>query len=270
MNLLLIVLALLLVAPATPGTVSVAYAGSLVRVMEGPVATSLRETTGLQFTGEGKGSNALAHLITAGLRSPDVFISADPKLLDPLVRNRTIAGYRVFGSARMVLAYSPNSMHRAVFDQLRRGQRALLTTLVLPDMRIGRTDPRLDPKGARTLTVLRLLGRRFDASQTAQRVANQSGVFPEEDLAVRVETGEEDAGFFYSTEVTGRDLEVIELPQGTNLDGRITYALAILRDAAHPAAAKTFANFILRGPGRGLLAKAGVKYFPHPNVVGMP
>lgn len=266
-----VVLTMMLAAvPASGGTVSVAYAGSLVRVMEGPLTTALRAQTGLRFAGEGKGSKALAHLIEAGLRSPDVFISADPKLLDELMpgRKASISGYAIFGSARMVIAYSETSPHRSLFEDVERGKRSILDVLADPHVRVGRTDPQLDPKGVRTVRVLSLLGAHYHHPDRARQILAKAEVFPEEDLAVRVESGEEDAGFFYSTETPGRGLRVVELPADTNLSHQISYAIARLQNAPHPPAAKLFVDFVLSGGGKSVLEQAGVSYFAQPRIIG--
>ena len=254
--------ALFAVVPVSSGPVSVAYAGSLVRTMEGPIAQSLRQRTGLQFSGEAKGSRALAHLIAAGLRTPDVFLSADPKLMNGICDDSTI-----FGSARMVVAYSPRSPHRLLFEAAAQGRRSILSVLAAPGVRVGRTDPQLDPKGARTIRSLTLLGRHFHDPRAAQAVLADSPVYPEEDLAVRVESGELDAGFFYSTETAGRGLVAIELPSDSNLSTQIAYAVCEVRGAKHPAAARAFLAFVLRGEGRAILESAGVRYFAHPKTV---
>lgn len=269
----LILAAMLAFVPSPAGSVSVVYAGSLIRVMEGPVAQTLPQQTGLQFQGEAKGSKALANLIRAGLRAPDIFISADPKLLDGLMTGGSdafLSGYTVFGSARMVVAYSDKSPHHAIFDDAARGQHSILDALLDPAVRVGRTDPQLDPKGERTIRVLQLLGNHFRNSKQAQSVLQKAEMFPEEDLALRVESGEVDAGFFYSTEIPGRGLRVVELPADTNLSRQITYAIAVLRRAPHPQAAKTFAAFILAGGGKAALEQAGIAYFDHPQSIGRP
>jgi molybdate/tungstate transport system substrate-binding protein len=245
--------------PFSGDTVSVMYAGSLVRVMEGPLAASLHARTGLRFSGEAKGSKAIAQLIRAGLRTPDIFVSADPKLIDG------IAPYIIFGSARMVVAYSQKSPQHALFEQAADGKRSILDVLADPSVRVGRTDPQLDPKGERTLKALALLGRHYYDSALAKRVEQKSEMFPEEDLAVRVESGEVDAGFFYSTEIPGRGLRTVELPADANLSSEITYAIAELPDAPHPRAAAAFVDFILNGDGKRILEQAGVQFFAHPR-----
>lgn len=274
MKLISTILATMLALVPTPaGSVSVLYAGSLVRVMEGPVAQTLAQQTGLQFQGEGKGSKALANLIGSGLRNPDVFISADPKLLDGLMTggdNSPVSSYTVFGSARMVIAYSDRSPNRAIFEAAARGQQSILDVLADKQVRLGRTDPQLDPKGERTVRVLQLLGTHFRQPKQALTVLQKTEIFPEEDLALRVESGEIDAGFFYSTEIPGRGLRAVELPGDANLSRQITYAIAVMRHAPHPQAAKTFAGFILSGAGKIALEQAGVAYFAHPEIVGRP
>jgi len=252
------------VAISQAQNVSVLYAGSLVATMEGPVKAALRSRYGLRFEGEAKGSRALANLIAAGLRTPDVFISADPALIVHLDRSEhLVRAYSVFGSARMVVAYSSKSPHRALFERAAAGKVSILAVLADPSVRVGRTDPQLDPKGERTIRVLRLLGKHYHAAATALAVERKAEAFPEEDLAVRVESGEVDAGFFYSTEIPGRDLRPVELPDDTNLSHDIAYALAIMNDAPHPQAARAFAHFVLDGAGKALLQKAGVRYFAH-------
>lgn len=248
--------------PASAPTVSVAYAASLVAPMEGAIARALLARTGVRFAGEAKGSRALANLIRAGLRTPDVFISAEPKLLAGLAPS-----YTIFGSARMVIGYSAKSPHAALFSQAARGRISLLKALLSPGVRLGRTDPRLDPKGARTIRAAQLLGRHFHDAGAAQQLLRNSPQFPEEDLTVRVETGELDAGFFYSIETKPLGLSVIELPADANLANEIAFAVAILPKAAHPQAARTFVDFLLHGQGKTILEDAGLRYYARPRTV---
>lgn len=255
-------------AAAPDATVQVAYAGSLVATMEGPLKAALHEQTGLNFSGEAKGSRALANLISAGLRTPDVFISADPQLIEKLRTQNLIRSSTVFGSARMVVAYSEKSPHHELFERAAAGKASILDVLAEPNVRVGRTDPQLDPKGARTLRVLHLLGTHFRDAAKAREVEAKAETFPEEDLAVRVESGEVDAGFFYSTEISGRSLRAVELPGDANLSDDIAYALALMRSAPHPRAAEVFAKFVLEGGGRAILEKAGVRYFAQPHRPG--
>ncbi len=248
--------------PTSASTVSVAYAGSLVATMEGPVARALLARAGVHFIGEAKGSRTLANLIRADLREPDVFISADPSLLTGLAPS-----YTVFGSARMVIAYSQKSPRARLFANAAKGNVSLLAVLTAPGVRVGRTDPRLDPKGARTIRAIELLAKHDGHPGLGRMLLANAQEFPEEDLAVRVETGELDAAFFYSTETARLGLRTLELPSYANLSGEITYAVAVLPHAAHPAAARTFVDFLLHGQGKDILEAAGVRFFVHPRIV---
>jgi molybdate/tungstate transport system substrate-binding protein len=219
------------------------------------------ERTGVHFAGEAKGSRALANLIRAGLRRPDVFISADPTLMTGLAPT-----YEVFGSARMVIAYSEKSARGRLFAGAGSAKTSLLALLTAPGVRVGRTDPRLDPKGARTIRAIQLLGKHEGRLALARGLLAAAQEFPEEDLAVRVETGELDAAFFYSTETGPLGLRTIELPAAANLSGEIAYAIAILPQPAHPAAAATFVDFVLHGEGKRILEAAGVRFFAHARI----
>ncbi|HET9028798.1 MAG TPA: substrate-binding domain-containing protein [Candidatus Aquilonibacter sp.] len=250
MRALLVLLSLLLVGASAPQRdVLVVYAGSLVTPMEGPLATAAA-ADGLRLSGEPRGSTALAHLIEAHLRSPDVFISADRRLVDELATKGFVARSRTFASATLVLGYSPQSRFKALFEQAARGKISIKALLETPGLRIARTDPALDPKGARTIQALKLLG----LPQTL------GAIYPEEDLLVRLETGEADVAFLYSTESIARNIPSIALPGKASLSGEITYTLAILKAAAHPNAAARFATFIFSGPGRPILERAGLTY----------
>src|SRR5581483_2891136 len=72
------------IASSTPttahsgGTVQVMYAASLESIMENQVKSTFDQSTGYAFSGEAKGSLALANEIKGRLRRPDVFISASP------------------------------------------------------------------------------------------------------------------------------------------------------------------------------------------------
>jgi molybdate/tungstate transport system substrate-binding protein len=252
MRTILLLLTALALAGATtqPADVVVAYAGSLVTPMEGPIATDVLNSANLHLLGEGKGSKALEHLIESGLRKPDVFISADSKLVDALEKLGLVESRATFASASMVLGYSTLSPHRALFESAASGKTSLLEVLRTPGLTIGRTDPALDPKGERTLRSLALMKLPQDLGS----------IYPEEDLLARLETGTLDAAFLYSTESVARHVPAIQLPGSASLSGEITYTLAVMKAAPHPQAALTFARYIEAGSGRQIFEAAGLHY----------
>ncbi|MEO6913305.1 MAG: extracellular solute-binding protein [Candidatus Baltobacteraceae bacterium] len=244
------------------GTLNVVYAGSLVTPMEGPISSAFTRSSGATFLGEGKGSVALSHLIEDGVRNPDVFISADPKVLDDLIARKFITSYTIFGSSPMTIGYSPKSRFATSFEAAARGERSLLDVLSTPGLRIGRTDPQLDPKGTRSIRALTLLANQQGRPQAAAQILgpndNPAQVFPEEALLVRLESGDVDAAFLYSTEASARHIPAIVL-RG---DAGAVYAIAILKTAQHRKAADAFVQFLLHDEGKHILEQAGIEYLP--------
>jgi len=285
---------LVLCCAATPAPVHVLYAGSLVRVMERQIGPAFERRCRCSFQGEGRGSNAIANLILAGVRDPDVFISADTAALKRLMGTGKapgmISAYASFATSRLVLGYSARSRFASRFAAAAAGRLTLPELLQTPGLRIGRTDPRLDPKGYRTLIAMRLEAKLTHDDRLVrvlEDAANQT--LPEAQLLVRLENGDLDVAFLYSTESQSRHLTALELPAAANLghpalardyasttvtvDGKtyrgapIAYALTMLNAAANEQGAQNFVRYLLYGNGRVSLSESGVDFI-HPIVTG--
>jgi molybdate/tungstate transport system substrate-binding protein len=76
---------------------------------------------------------------------------------------------------------------------------------------------------------------------------NPAQVLPEETLIGRLQSGQLDAGFFYSTEVT--DLKMAAIRPAPELQAKASYTLTILSDASNASGAVRFANFLLSAQG---------------------
>ncbi len=245
-----------------PANVSVLYAGSLVTAMEGPIKSALLEEH-LVFEGEPGGSKALANLILAGVRSPDVFISVDPRIVANL--GSRVASATTFAGTSLGIAWAPTSKYAELFDAVAAGATPLQRALEMPGLRIGRTDPQLDPKGAYTLqAVTTWLGSAGERRLLGDD-QNPAQIFPEQDLLARVDTGQADVGFFYRIEAIARGYRFVPLPGNAALTDHITYTLAVMRSAPHPKQARAFADFILSGRGRTILEHAGLMYLNPPR-----
>ncbi len=229
--------------------------------MEGPVKTALRER-GIDFQGEPGGSKELANLILAGLRSPDVFISVDPKLVAKL--GDRVASAATFAGTSLGVAWAPGFKYSALFESVATGKTSLQSALETPGIKIGRTDPQLDPKGGYTIEGVTMWLGRGGERRILGADENPSQIFPEQDLLARVDTGQADVGFFYRTEAVARGYRFIPLPGAAALTDRITYTLAIMKGAQDPAAAHAFADFVLSGEGRPILERAGLTYLAPP------
>lgn len=275
------------------GTVSVLYAGSLVNIMEHQVKPAFDKQTGYTFQGEGKGSLALANEIKGHLRTPDVFISADPnvdKQLMGAANGSYVSWYVNLARTELVIGYNPKSKFAADFQAAASGSKPWYQVLEEPGLRLGRTDPELDPKGYATLFMFQLAQQYYNQAGLEQKVLgsdeNASQVFPEEELVARLGAGQLDAGIFYLNEAKAANLPYISLPTQINLGdptmatayaaahwtnpktgktakgGPILYTITIPSTSKDMAGAIAFVNYLLSSQGQALLQGAGILSTP--------
>ena len=259
-------------AAATPSfaqdnTVNVLYAGSLVNLMERSVGPAFEKATGLQFRGYAAGSNKIANEIKGKLRRGDVFISASPKVNQTLMgadNGDHVSWYVSFAESPLMIGYNPKSKFAADFKTKRWDQ-----VLQEPGIRIGRTDPKLDPKGAFTVEMMTKAADLYHQPDLVEKTLgdpeNPAQVLPEETLVGRLQSGQLDAGFFYSTETS--DLKIPAFQPAPELAAKASYTLTILSDAPNDVGAARFVDFLLSAQGRALLKQHGVDVIK-PTVTG--
>lgn len=148
---------------------------------------------------EAHGSATVRRLVVDGLRNPDAVALADPRLFDGVSDRATF-----FATNALVVAYDPESPHAG---DLRRDWRAAIAA---DGIAIGRTDPKQDPLGYRTVMALELAERRYGVD--ADGVLEASRVFRETDLLNVVEQGGIDAAFAYRNMAVERGLPAASLP----------------------------------------------------------
>ena len=250
-------------------TVVVLYAGSLVNLMEHGVGPAFDKNTGDQFQGFAGGSNGLANQIKGRLRRGDVFISANPRVNDDLTGTANgdwVSWYINFAQSPLVIGYSPSSRFASELKT-----KPWYEVLQEPGIKIGRTDPKLDPKGALTVQLLDRAEQVYKLPGLAQKVLrapdNPEQVRPEENLVGRLQSGLIDVGFFYSTETADLKIPAIVLPAEVALSAR--YTVTVLRDAAHPVAAIKFVDLLLGAQGRAVMQEHGLDTVK-PSVGGDP
>jgi molybdate/tungstate transport system substrate-binding protein len=252
------VLSVSLGANAADQTVNVMYAGSLVHLMERGVGPAFEKASGVKFAGYAGGSNKLANEIRGKLRRADVFISATPKVNDTLMgagNGDWVQGYVVFAQSPLQLGYNANSK----FAPMLKSQR-WDAVLQQPGIRIGRTDPKLDPKGAFSVELINRAAKLYNEPDLMARTlgtpGNPAQVLPEETLVGRLQSGQLDVGFFYSTETSDLKIPAIDLP--VELSAKADYTVTILRDAPNRQAALKFVQFLLGPQGAAQLKLHGV------------
>jgi molybdate/tungstate transport system substrate-binding protein len=238
--------------------VDVLYAGSLVNLMERGIGPAFNRATGDQFRGYAGGSVGLANQIKGRLRDGDVFISANPKVNSALMGTENgawVSWYIAFAQSPLVIGYSASSKFAGAFKT-----KPWYQVLMEPGIKIGRTDPKLDPKGSLTLALMNQAETFYKSPGLAQKVLgaadNPEQVLPEETLVGRLQSGQLDAGFFYSTETADARIPTLSLPPA--ITPKAVYTVTILRNAPNPAGAGRFVAFLLGGDGRELLKEHGL------------
>jgi molybdate/tungstate transport system substrate-binding protein len=256
-------------------TVSVLYAGSLAAVMENGIGRAFTKSTGYGYQGEAQGSLGAAQMIHDHIRTPDVFISADPSvnvkiLMGPQNRN-LVKWFSIVAASQLVLAYNPKSKFASKFQECAAGTLPWYQLLATPGLRFGRGDPSIDPKGYRTLFLFRLASRFYHHPEIAALLGdamNPAQVFPEIVLMTKIESGQFDAGIFYKHEVVAHKLPYVTLPpevnqgdpqmanfyaqesyttpSGQHVTGSpILFTVTILESARHREAALALVRFLL-------------------------
>jgi molybdate/tungstate transport system substrate-binding protein len=210
-------------AQASKNKVFVMYAASLIKTFEDVLGPAFQKESGYPYEGEARGSVQVANMIIDGLRTPDFFVSAGTIPIKRLMNNTTpYADWLIkFGSAEMVIAYSPKSRFISDLDKARTGEIPWYQVLSNPDLKFGRTDPELDPKGYYTIITAELANLYYNDSGIKQRIIgdnrNTKQIFPEEILKTILEQGQLDAVAAYKHEAVARGLPYITLPPQISL-----------------------------------------------------
>jgi len=254
-------------ACADEGKVEVLYAGSLVNLITKQVGPAFQTASGYSVTGKGAGSTALVTDIKGKVDKGDVFISASPTVNNGLMGAENgdhLSWYVNFAESPLMIGYNPQSRFAAQFKSKRWDE-----VLQEPGIRIGRTDPKLDPKGAFTVEMVTKAAALYKQPDLVQKTLgapeNPDQVLPEETLVGRLQSGQLDAGFFYSTETS--DLNIPAIRPAPELQAKASYTITILGDAPNAKGAARFVDFLMSAKGRQLLEEHGVDVVK-PAVVG--
>jgi len=235
-------------APPKPsGKVQVLYAGSLESLMEKDLGSAYTTSSGVQFEGTPAGSTELVSDIKGKVKQADVFISASADAntgLEGASNGGWEDWYATFATAPLVLGYNPNS--KFANDLKTKPWQQVITE---PGFLFGSTDPKLDPKGK--------LGAQ--ALQAVNLPATTATVFPEEQLVARLQAGQLDAGFFYSSEAADAKIPTVTLG---SVQLKATYTVTVLNKAPNEAAAVSFVDYLLGTDGLALLKKHGLQLKP--------
>ncbi|MGH9057526.1 MAG: extracellular solute-binding protein [Acidimicrobiales bacterium] len=245
------------------GRVNVLYAASLLDLMQKNVEPAFQAATGYTVEGFPAGSKALVAEIKGEVRRGDVFISASPtvnKDLEGASNGGWVSWYVTFATAPLVIGYNPSS--RFAHDLRTKPWYEVVTE---PGFLLGRTDPSTDPKGKLAVTALESAATAHDIPALAALAHTTEGMFPEETLVGRLQAGQLDAGFFYSSEAAAAKIPTVAL---TGEDLKASYTITVLRGAPDPAGAEAFVTWLLGGAGQAGLTSEGFHLLSPPTVTG--
>ncbi|WP_194908837.1 extracellular solute-binding protein [Catenulispora rubra] len=234
-------------APSASGPVKVAYAASLANLMEHDLGPAYNKATGGDFQGNAAGSTQLVSEIKGKVKQADVFISASTDANTGLIGDANggwEAWYATFATAPLVIAYNPSSKFAADIKSKPWNQ-----VITESGFKMGSTDPKLDPKGKLAAQAL-----------TKDNVPTSAvQVFPEEQLVGRLQSGQLDAGFFYSSEATELNIPTVTLG---DIHLQATYTVSVLNKAPDADAGVAFVQFLLGDAGKALMTKHGLQLQP--------
>jgi molybdate/tungstate transport system substrate-binding protein len=245
--------ALPLARGSASGTVSALFAGSLLNYMEHNFGPSFAKATGYGYKGFGGGSTEVANQIKGGVREGDVFISAASaadNLLEGSANGDWVSWYTTFASSPLMLAYNPDSSFGKQLAQGKPWYEVITETGVL----VGRTDPKLDPKGILTVEAVEGAARKLHKTALTQALSSFP-VYPETALVGRLQTGQLDAGFFYAVEAASAHLATVPLTPAYKY---ANYTVTVLNRAANPTGGAALVRYLLNAQRKYTLKKNGL------------
>jgi molybdate/tungstate transport system substrate-binding protein len=238
---------------AASGTVSTLFAGSLLNYMEHNFGPSFAKATGYDYRGFGGGSTEVAAQIKGDVRQGDVFISASSaadNLLEGSANGDWVSWYTTFASSPLMLAYDPDS---SFGKQLAQGK-PWYQVITEPGILVGRTDPKLDPKGILTVEAVDGAARKLRRPALTHALGSFP-VYPETALIGRLQAGQLDAGFFYAVEASSAHLVTVPL---TPVYKYANYTVTILNRAANPTGGAALVRYLLNAQRKFTLKKNGL------------
>ena len=211
------------------GTANVAAASSLSYLSEHTVGPAFTKAEGYKYSGTYNASGDLESDIASGEISPNVFESVGGDNITPLEPQFT-KWYVQYAGTSMVIAYNPNSKYASQFKAYADGSQPLSglfgTLLQTPGLKLGRTDPNIDPQGRDFIYMLELAQSYYHLpSNTVAKIlgtsdfgtATSSQIYAESSLDSTLQSGQLDASSAFVTQAIELHLDYIPLPSAINL-----------------------------------------------------
>lgn len=215
-------LAVFSATPVLAKDIRVTYAGSMGKVMDQGLGPVFAKAQNGEYQGQGQGAYGMARLLASHKLTADVFVSINPGPMQILKDAGLIDDAVPVASTSMVVAYSPKGKYAQQFAESNQKQNdGWLKLLAQKDIRFGRTDPYVDPKGQNIVFTLLLAEKYYHQPGSAEKVLrglqNPEQTHQEGGLLARLESGQIDAAAGYESEVRSAHLPYVALPDEINL-----------------------------------------------------
>jgi len=177
------------------------------------LAKKFKEETGIEIKRRAGGSLFLANLIKEKRVDWDIFFSADYNITADL-KGTFCDTFYTFASNKMVIAYTLKSKYSREINE-----KNWIQILSRSGIRIGRSNPELDPCGYRTLLLIEILKSKYGEEIANKILANSSEKnvrSKASEIANLLEMGELDYAFLYLNEARTRKLRYLELDDSLN------------------------------------------------------
>jgi molybdate/tungstate transport system substrate-binding protein len=231
--------------------------------MQKDAGPAFQAASGYSITGTSAGSKALATDIKGKVYKGDVFISASPTVnasLEGAKNGGWVSWYATYATAGLVIGYNPKSKFAADLKS-----KPWYQVITEPGFKLGFTDPATDPKGELVADALTDTAKSKSLPALTAIEKDKGDVFPEETLVGRLQAGQLDAGFFYTSESTPANIPTVPV---TGEALKATYTVTILAGAAHEAGAEAFVQWLLGSAGQSALQGAGFSLVSPIKVTG--
>jgi molybdate/tungstate transport system substrate-binding protein len=258
------------------GNITVFYAASLVNLMTNNINPGFTNNAHYRVNTQAAASGVLSAELALGVTA-DVFISAattyDTALSTTPIpgwggNKKVLSWWTTWGSSRLGIGYNIHSPYASTFQAIANGSLPWYLGLNPSIMKIGRTDPDLDPKGARTVIMTKLAQIYYNTSYNIEfnilgSARNTLQLYTEQQLETLLSGANLDVGFFYECEhAWNNNLAFIPLPSYldfsnsslihyynkanyTSQSGKITVGSPIIFTASIPNTALHTAGAIL-------------------------
>jgi molybdate/tungstate transport system substrate-binding protein len=191
------------------------------------VDPAFKTATGDSFTGRAGASGDLETDIASNEITPNVFESVGADNITPLEPKYT-SWYVPYAGTSMVVAYNPKSKYASQFKAIADGSKPmkdLFTLLETPGLKLGRTDPNIDPQGRDFIYMLELAQAYYHLpADTVTKIlggplasAKSSEIYAEASLPSTLQSGQLDASSAFVTQAVELHLDYIPLPAAINL-----------------------------------------------------